>query len=496
MGLILGGGETEPFCPGVQIINGEFQPCCGPPPETPLTEDPYAEPITEPLVDETKCVVTLVHGTFAKHAPWMRDESQFCIALREKLPQTAIRRFCWSGSNTHTARLQAGEDLSLYLQKVKQDFPETAKHFVIAHSHGGNVALYAMASESADSKKLGEHVNGVVTLATPFLTVRKRSLPKFVAPAVGMAVGFEVIAGVIAMVKPPDDASLSWAHASLVTSLFLVWLVATVWSAMCFRGAKFTLKNLWRIFRERNNPEQPHLDSELKPLKPDGLDGRRLLVVRPLGDEANMGLVVSQFFSWGQNQVLRFLQGLQDNFLGRSKSDSDGERTIFKWLKTRISSFFVTTLKLVAIIALFVGVNRLMGNSVEQHAFEKIFEWVADPLYSQMESSFWVFLAIVIPVLLFAGLLVFLAAFGLVSLMALLGLLAASLPFGRDAMFLNHFGSTTAEPAPVGKSATTIYQAEPRGGSVADGLAHSGIYTNDAAIDQIIAWIESQSKKD
>lgn len=494
MGLILGGGETEPACPGVQVVNGEFKPCCGPPPATPLAEDLYAEPITEPPVDETECVVTLVHGTFAKHAPWMRDESQFCTAIRS-LPHTAIRRFCWSGSNTHTARLQAGEDLSLYLQKVKQDFPETTKHFVIAHSHGGNVALYAMASESADSQKLGNQVSGVVTLATPFLTVRKRSLPKFVAPAVGTAVGFEVIAIVIAVLYPPERP-LSWGHASLVTSLFLVWLVATVWSATCFRGAKFTLKNLWRIFRERNNAEQPHLDSELKPLKPDGLDGRRLLVVRPLGDEANMGLVVSQFFSWGQNQVLRFLQGLQDNFLGRSKSAPDGERTIFKWLKTRIVSFFVTTLKLVAIIGLFVGVNWLMGNTVERHAFWKISDWVATPLKSQMEANGWVFLAIVIPVLLFAGLLVFLAAFGLVSLMALLGLLAASLPFGRDAMFLNHFGSTTAEPAPVGKSATTIYQAEPQGGSVAEGLAHSGIYTNDDAITQIITWIKSQLKND
>jgi hypothetical protein len=56
-------------------------------------------------------------------------------------------------------------------------------------------------------------------------------------------------------------------------------------------------------------------------------------------------------------------------------------------------------------------------------------------------------------------------------------------------MFWNHFTSTTAEPAPVGKCPAQIFHAAPKDGFVDSGLAHSGIYTNPVAIDQIVSWI-------
>lgn len=98
-------------------------------------------------------------------------------------------------------------------------------------------------------------------------------------------------------------------------------------------------------------------------------------------------------------------------------------------------------------------------------------------------------LIIAFVVLLFVGLLAFFVLFGFVSLIFLLGLLLAAFPFGVDAMFWNHFASTTAETSPLGPRPAQIFVA---GGPMKPGLAHSGIYVHDEAIDQIINWIKKR----
>ena len=51
-------------------------------------------------------VVTLVHGTWAGRAAWMRDESPLCSAVRDALPNHTVRfvPFHWSGPNSMSAR--------------------------------------------------------------------------------------------------------------------------------------------------------------------------------------------------------------------------------------------------------------------------------------------------------------------------------------------------------------------------------------------------------
>ena len=86
-------------------------------------------------------VITLVHGTFARHAPWMREGPLF-DALQALPGSTVFSRFCWSGANAHTDRLRAGDGLAGHLRGLAR-CQTTAQHFVIGHSHGGNVMLYA-----------------------------------------------------------------------------------------------------------------------------------------------------------------------------------------------------------------------------------------------------------------------------------------------------------------------------------------------------------------
>lgn len=83
-------------------------------------------------------VVTLVHGTFARSAPWTQDESTLRKELVRHLGPVTFRPFEWTGANSHNARIAAGALLGKHILSVKTEYPE-ARQILIAHSHGGNV---------------------------------------------------------------------------------------------------------------------------------------------------------------------------------------------------------------------------------------------------------------------------------------------------------------------------------------------------------------------
>jgi pimeloyl-ACP methyl ester carboxylesterase len=123
----------------------------------------------------TEVVVTLVHGTWAHGAAWTQPDSAFCTQLREELQvygaaSVTFSRFDWSGGNTHFDRRLASIQLRKHLLDLLGTEPD-ARHYVVAHSHGGNVALRALRSSPALCRK----VSGIAALATPFLTFRQQS---------------------------------------------------------------------------------------------------------------------------------------------------------------------------------------------------------------------------------------------------------------------------------------------------------------------------------
>jgi alpha-beta hydrolase superfamily lysophospholipase len=58
-----------------------------------------------------------------------------------------VTRFNWWSWNQASARLRAAERLKIHLEALISVYP-TAHHYVIAHSHGGNVAMYALQDEA------------------------------------------------------------------------------------------------------------------------------------------------------------------------------------------------------------------------------------------------------------------------------------------------------------------------------------------------------------
>lgn len=118
-------------------------------------------------------VVTLVHGTFATEAAWTRDDSAMRTAWPGAGDHVSFSVFNWSGDNSHLARLAAAEQLREHLRTVIDAAP-AADHVIVAHSHGGNVALAALGDRA-----LAARVRGLACLNTPFIQCAPRSLLPF-----------------------------------------------------------------------------------------------------------------------------------------------------------------------------------------------------------------------------------------------------------------------------------------------------------------------------
>lgn len=114
--------------------------------------------------------ITLVHGTFARGAAWARPGSQLWEALRLAYPDVTIQTFEWSGFNYHNARIKAGLELSAFLVATSEA-NGGVKHSLVCHSHGGNVALYALRNPRAAGL-----IQEISFLGTPFIECNVRDI--------------------------------------------------------------------------------------------------------------------------------------------------------------------------------------------------------------------------------------------------------------------------------------------------------------------------------
>ena len=116
-------------------------------------------------------IVFLIHGTFAASSEWINSNSLITNSLRAVAAVTVVP-FRWSGDNSHTARLTAGFALEQAALRLASLHPNAGFHF-IGHSHGGNVALYALRNTD-----LSLRTRSVTFLGTPFIQLNKRELEK------------------------------------------------------------------------------------------------------------------------------------------------------------------------------------------------------------------------------------------------------------------------------------------------------------------------------
>ena len=226
-------------------------------------------------------IVTLVHGTWGRgffgqkeDADWATAESALCESLSAKFgDDIEIRRFRWSGGNTHTARIKASLKLREVLAKQIDQCPEH-KHFLVAHSHGGNVVLSAITDDLKDK------VEGIVCLATPFISAKKRDLGS--GSMFSIACSIVALLGYLAFTIIGQFETESWPW---LKTLFL-WVGIFV----CLLTPLVAFKELVILAKEFANK----MNDELKIALPDS---QKLLIIRSPGDEAIVAIAFFQFLS-------------------------------------------------------------------------------------------------------------------------------------------------------------------------------------------------------
>ena len=237
-----------------------------------------------PLATQPRFVVTLVHGTWAPDADWTREKSPLRKLLQEQFGDDVhVNPFTWSGANDYGGRLAAGKELRQCLGELTNTYT-TAKHVIVAHSHGGNVALYALNDEKTASK-----ISGLVTLATPFLVCK----PKRFALSLGILIYSAVFGSALlflsSVVVPLVLRGLDYAHTlngwrEIAVYIGVLWLGYAAGDIARGVGT-FLAGNLMDLALERAGQRQAELTSTLTTPQAAKVP---LFAIRFRGDEARL----------------------------------------------------------------------------------------------------------------------------------------------------------------------------------------------------------------
>jgi hypothetical protein len=441
----------------------------------------------------TELVITLVHGTWGRgiiwpsgDAPWTTDASTLCRSLRERLgPDTVFRRFRWSGSNSHSARLKASHELRDFLQEGLKVQPD-ATHIVVAHSHGGNVALMALGDAN-----LRERFAGVACLATPFIAARDRNLGRvswaIVAPGSVFLFAVFLSFGLLSLFEVFDP--------------FLIYL--SEWS---FWGLMYTAYGLViTAFLLLRTPLTQYASRLRGELSPRPLERDRLLLIRSPADEASLALAVFQFFSQGTVRLLLFGEACYfhvEDLINKLAQKPPGELFLITLFSLALPAFpaidllqidWLYWLEIPAVIIALILSGALFGKWLHSARFKKRLY-----RYNLLTAPRWPILSRgaiwVISHNPFVWLLsVPLAALIWLIIIPLLSLLLV-LPFGWQVAFANILLDVTADTTPPGS--WEIHLIEPptseEVGAPVPPLMH-WVYENPRVLRKLGEWIETRS---
>jgi hypothetical protein len=211
---------------------------------------------------------------------WFLENSDFCKSLigEANAKQIAIstRWLCWSGANSIFQRYQASSQLAESIRQEQKQHPN-CRQVIIAHSHGGNVALRTLA-RLVDL----ERPPLLVTLATPFVTVVPAEISKNQEQSVKGTFFTAFLAALMIMWFP------AWSSFNVRHTLFglligipllgiLLAIISPILGIRIDRNREFTARAK-RIFEATDNASVI-ISNKL-----------RILVLRAIDDEASLAL--------------------------------------------------------------------------------------------------------------------------------------------------------------------------------------------------------------
>jgi len=220
-----------------------------------------------------RIVVTLIHGTWATHSQWTQADSKLRGAIEQTFPGLVEFKppFQWSAKNGIDARRDAVTRLR---DALAHDQPVAGTHhFLIAHSHGGNIALCALRDPN-----IRTGIAGVACLATPFLIAKPREMGTL---AENIIVGGLLAWSVLVAIVFTRLLGMSDLIMSAVTTILTIFLIQ-------------------RFVVLRARAEAVAGEMQLASPAPE-----RLWIGRIAGDEAAAGLQTGQLVAWFVAWVLR-----------------------------------------------------------------------------------------------------------------------------------------------------------------------------------------------
>jgi hypothetical protein len=215
--------------------------------------------------------------------------------------------FEWSGKNSFVGRESAAEAFADHLRDWFQREP-LAEHVIVAHSHGGSVAVAA-------GRRLGRyeqsHLAKIITLATPFAQVRVSEIGDTLLLARYMVLrfGWISVALLIAFEYILPGGFLSRTAGALLNSCIIVILIASALNL----GSRLGLIKF-------KPPSFPQSFAAGRQQPPTWL----LFAVRAPQDEASIAISTSQFINFVSNVLFSHLLvapfGWIEKQLGRNRS--------------------------------------------------------------------------------------------------------------------------------------------------------------------------------
>ena len=250
--------------------------------QTKLQQDPNALQTPERGECHHGGIVTLViHGTFAAEEAWWRlgtcAQPKFADRLEQALQSRGVKgplwkpalefgfgysKFQWSGENSHSERVKAARKLADSVEALASKFKASATVpldvVLVAHSHGGNVALEALRNWPTNAR-----LCSLVLLGTPFIVSvpSARIVRLYVASVVigligtlllWVTTGSMLLAGMLifAGIESPakhigNEETLMWGSLAILAA-FCSSLVSYGWFGwlICF-----VFDCLWQAFR-------------------------------------------------------------------------------------------------------------------------------------------------------------------------------------------------------------------------------------------------------
>lgn len=413
-------------------------------------------------------VVTLVHGTYSPWAGWAGENSKFRRGVSEGLSKSEVEfvRFKWISLNAAWARRHGARRLANRLRLNLDKWP-LARHCVVAHSHGGAVALGAFEVDPTLVSKVS-----VATLATPFIAFRRRGLMGAKAESASIRLwgaslaaftGFTL--GLISMFV----FHITWAHPlPMLSGLVVLSLVLAS-----------VVRRLTPTVSQRADRIAATLQTGCACRVVAGVN---LHIIRTVGDEASAVLAVSRFVAWCGS---RFWWVLSWALSPLSAFD--------RWFRRRYAGGPDTVILLAVvmgwqIVAGGIVMSSLMGVPSSDPLYLNVFrdlksglmDALEDPTLSNLVGAAVIGVIIVGAVLAVTTLLVWLIFVAIAAVLFPM--------FGSEAALTALAWEVSEEPVPDGSWIVHQFSSDGSDGGALD-LAHGLSYEDERVHAHLAHWI-------